>query len=127
MVNIVTENLTEAMNLSSLETSPDVNEFELAGLTLAPSIVVKAPRVAESPIHFECQVRDIIEINNQPGGGYVVTGTVVYLHVDDGVLLGTGKIDLTALKPIGRLARGAYVRMTDLFKLDRPQSQLKKK
>jgi flavin reductase (DIM6/NTAB) family NADH-FMN oxidoreductase RutF len=127
VINVVTEKLAEAMNISSMETLPDVNEFELAGLTPAASVVVKAPRVAESPIHLECRVRDIIEISTQPGGGYVVTGTVVHMHVDDKVLLGPDKIDIRALKPIGRLAGGDYVRMKDLFNMERPKSQIQKK
>jgi len=126
VVNIVTEALAEAMNRSSQETTSDVNEFELAGVTPGESTAVKAPRVAESPINFECKARDILEINDQPGGGYLVTGIIVHLHVDDGVLLGTDKIDLEALKPIGRLAGGGYVRMTDIFHMERPKSQIKK-
>jgi len=126
VVNMVTEELAEAMNRSSQETAADVNEFELAGVTSTKSIAVRAPRVAESPIHFECKVRDILEINDQPGGGYLVTGIIVHLHVDDRVMLGTDKIDLAALKPIGRLAGGAYARMSDIFHMERPKSQIKK-
>jgi len=126
VVNMVTEELAEAMNRSSQETAADVNEFELAGVTSTESIAVRAPRVAESPIHFECKVRDILEINDQPGGGYLVTGIIVHLHVDDRVMLGTDKIDLAALKPIGRLAGGAYARMSDIFHMERPKSQIKK-
>jgi flavin reductase (DIM6/NTAB) family NADH-FMN oxidoreductase RutF len=127
VVNFVTEELAEAMNISSQETFPSVDEFKLAGLTPAPSVAVKAPRVAESPIHFECKLTQVVEIGNQAGGGSVVIGEVVHLHFDDGVLLGEDKIDLAAFRPIGRLAGGAYVRMTDIFKLERPKSQLPKK
>jgi len=126
VVNIVTEALAEAMNRSSQETTSDVNEFELAGVTPGESTAVKAPRVAESPINFECKARDILEINDQPGGGYLVTGIIVHLHVDDDVLLGTDKINLEALKPIGRLAGGGYVRITDIFHMERPKSQINK-
>jgi flavin reductase (DIM6/NTAB) family NADH-FMN oxidoreductase RutF len=80
--------------------------------------------VAESPIHFECRVRQIVEISDQPGGGSLVIGTVVHLHVDERVLTGGDKIDLTALKPIGRLAGGLYTRVTDLFELERPKSMI---
>jgi flavin reductase (DIM6/NTAB) family NADH-FMN oxidoreductase RutF len=125
VVNLVTEELAEAMNRSSQETAAEVNEFELAGVTPKESTAVRAPRVAESPINFECKVRDIIEINDQPGGGYLVTGIVIHMHIDEGVMLGTDKIDLEALKPIGRLAGGWYVRMTDLFHMERPKSQIK--
>jgi flavin reductase (DIM6/NTAB) family NADH-FMN oxidoreductase RutF len=124
VVNIVTEDLAEAMNLSSVEALPGMNEFEFAGLTAAPSVMVKPPRVAESPIHFECRVKQIVEISDQPGGGSLVIGTVIHFHVDERVLVGGDKINLSALKPIGRLAGGAYVRVTDLFELERPKSQI---
>jgi flavin reductase (DIM6/NTAB) family NADH-FMN oxidoreductase RutF len=122
VVNIVTEELLGAMNLSSIEASPEFNEFDYAGLTLAPSIMVRPPRVAESPIHFECKVKQIIDINDQPGGGSIVIGNIVHIHADDGVMLGGDKINLTALKPIGRLAGSAYVRVTDVVERERPKN-----
>jgi flavin reductase (DIM6/NTAB) family NADH-FMN oxidoreductase RutF len=121
VVNIVTEELLQAMNASSIEAPSDFNEFEFAGLTLAPSVIVKPPRVAESPIHFECRVREIIEIGNEPGGGSIVIGAIVHIHADDGVMLGGDKINLTALKPIGRLMGSGYCRVTDLIEMERPK------
>jgi len=127
VVNIVTEELASAMVASSVEIASDVNEFELTGLATTPSVMVKAPRVAESPIHFECKVSQIIEVGNQRWGGSVVLGEIVHLHVDERVLIGEDKIDLAALRPIGRLAGSAYVRMTDLFEMERPKSQIQAK
>lgn len=122
VVNIVTEDLAQAMNLTSVEAPPAVNEFTVGRLTAAPSAVIRPPRVAESPIHFECRVRQVVDIGDEPGGGSLVIGTVVHIHVDERVLMGGDKIDLTALKPIGRLAGGGYVRVTDIFELERPKS-----
>ena len=124
VVNIVTEELVQAMNLSSVEALPELDEFEFAGVTATPSTAVRPPRVAESPIHFECRVRQIVEISDQPGGGSLVIGTVVHIHVDERVLIGADKIDLKALQPIGRLAGGGYVRVTDIFEIERPKSQI---
>jgi flavin reductase (DIM6/NTAB) family NADH-FMN oxidoreductase RutF len=124
VVNIVTERLLPAMNASSVEALPGFNEFEFAGLTPAASTVVRPPRVAESPIHFECKVREIIDINDAPGGGSIVIGTIVHIHVEDGVLLGEDKINLSALQPVGRLAGGAYSRVTDIIELERPKHKL---
>ncbi len=124
VVNIVTEELVAAMNQTSVEAPSALNEFEFAGLTAAPSVSVKPPRVAESPIHFECKVHQIVDISDQPGGGSLVIGTVVHIHVDERVLVGGDKINLTALRPIGRLAGGGYVRVTDVFELERPKSQI---
>jgi len=127
VVNIVTEELASAMVATSVEIAPEVNEFELTGLETAPSIVVRPPRVAESPIHFECKLTQVVEIGNNPGGGSVVIGEIVHLHVDERVLFGGDKIDLAALKPIGRLAGSAYARVTDLFEMERPKSQIRPK
>ena len=124
VVNIVTEATAEAMNLTATVLPPDVDEFEFSGLTTAPSQVVKPPRVAESPIHYECEVTQIISVSDQPGGGSVVIGRVVHLHVDDSVLIGTDKINLEALKPIGRLAGTSYNRVTDIFDMTRKPSQI---
>jgi len=126
VVNIFGEELFSEMIATSVEIAPDVNEFELAGLESAPSAVVKPPRVARSPIHFECKLTQIVEIGNNPGGGSVVIREIVHLHVDERVLFGGDKIDLAALRPVGRLAGSAYVRMTDLFEMERPKSQISK-
>lgn len=125
VVNIVSEELVEAMNLSSVEAPPEVNEFEFARVTAEPSITVRPPRVRESRVHFECRVRQIVEISSEPGGGSLVIGEVLHIHVEDGVLMGGDKINLTALKPVGRLAGGGYVRVTDVFEMARPKTQIK--
>lgn len=124
VVNLATEPLAEAVNLSSTELPPDVNEFEFAGVTPLESRIVKTPRVAESPIHFECRVSQIVEIGTQPGSGSLVIGTIVYMHLDDRVLIGEDKINLAELKPIARLFGNAYCRVTDLFELERPTSRI---
>lgn len=127
VVNIVSEELASSMVATSVEIAADVNEFELTGLATSPSVAVRPPRVAESPIHFECKVSQIVEVGNQPGGGSVVLGEIVHLHVDERVLIGEDKINLAALKPIGRLAGSAYTRVTDLFEMVRPPSQIRPK
>ncbi len=126
VVNIVTEKLAEAMNVTSTEFPAQVDEFAAAQLTPAPAASVRPPRVAESPIHFECQLHQIVEIGSGPGSGSVVIGRVVHLHVDDALLLGGDKIDLRRLQPIGRLAGSGYCRVTDLFEMTRPASQIKR-
>lgn len=125
VVNIVSEDLADAMNLSSVEAPPDVNEFAFARVTEEPSVTVRPPRVKESRVHFECRVRQIVEIGSEPGGGCLVIGEVLHIHVDDTVLTGGDKIALATLKPIGRLAGGGYVRVTDVFELERPKPMIK--
>ena len=124
VVNIVTESLAEAMNITSTEFPPEVDEFQAAGLTPAASVAVMPPRVAESPIHFECRVQQIVELGLEPGGGALVLGRIVHLHIDPAVMTGDDKIDLEALRPIGRLSGASYCRVTDVFQMPRPKSQL---
>jgi len=127
VVNIVTEPLAEAMNLTATELPSDVDEFTLAGVTPMPSVVVKPPRVLESPIHYECRVTQIVDVSDEPGGGSVVIGRVVYMHISDDLLIGGDKIDIARLQPIGRLAGASYSRVTDIFDLARPASQIPSK
>ncbi|MBI2876540.1 MAG: flavin reductase family protein, partial [Candidatus Tectomicrobia bacterium] len=98
VVNIVSEPLAQAMNLSSTEFPPEVNEFEVAGLAVAPSIKVRPPRVAASLVQFECRLAQIIDLGSGPGSGSVVIGEVVYVHVRDEMLIGGDKIRLEALR-----------------------------
>jgi flavin reductase (DIM6/NTAB) family NADH-FMN oxidoreductase RutF len=124
VVNIVTEELAEAMNLTSTEFPPEVDEIRAAGLTPVPSLAVHPPRVGESPIQYECRVAKIVDIGDAPGGGSIVIGRVMHLHVSDAVLFGGDKINLALLKPVGRLAGSGYCRITDTFEMVRPPSQV---
>jgi flavin reductase (DIM6/NTAB) family NADH-FMN oxidoreductase RutF len=125
VVNIVTEPLAEAMNVTSTEFPPDVDEFEAAGVTPVASIRVRPPGVAESPVRFECRVHQIVDVGADPGGGSLILGRVVHLHVDPQVMLGEDKIDPARQRPIGRLAGSDYCRTTDVFQMVRPPSRLK--
>ena len=124
VVNIVTEELAKAMNQTSAELPPEVDEFAVAHLIAEPSVVVRPPRVAASPVHYECKVAQIVEIGDQPGAGSVVIGQVVHLHIDESVLIEGDKIDIEKLKPVGRLAGRAYTRVNDIFQMVRPPSQV---
>jgi flavin reductase (DIM6/NTAB) family NADH-FMN oxidoreductase RutF len=126
VVNIVNEQLADAMVRTSAELPEGVDEFEFAGLEKTPSIAVKPPRVAASPIHFECRLREIIEISDQPGGGSIVIGEVIHIHVNPDVLLGEDKINPGALKAIGRMGGPTYCYTGDLFDMQRPASQIKR-
>jgi len=126
VVNVVTDATAEAMNLTAQELPAEANEFEIAGLTPIPSILVKPPRVGESPIHFECKVHQIIEISDQPGGGNIVIGRIVQIHVQDDLLIGADKIDTEKLRPVGRLGGPNYCHVHDIFSMIRPPSQIKR-
>jgi len=126
VVNFVTKATADAMNITAQEVSPDVDEFERAKLTAAPSVVVKAPRVAESPIQFECKLQQIVPVHEHPDGAYIVIGTVVYMHVDDAVYdTEQGYIDFDAYDVVGRMAGNGYVHTRDRFELIRPPSEIR--
>jgi flavin reductase (DIM6/NTAB) family NADH-FMN oxidoreductase RutF len=120
VVNIVSEEIAQQMNMTSGDFAADVDEFEAAGLTPIPSDLVKPPRVAESHVHMECKLYLTLEISDLPGGGNLVIGEVVRLHVDD-AYVDSFKIDADKLRAIGRMGGNSYVRTTDRFDMIRPK------
>lgn len=115
-VNIVSEEVAEAMSITSGSFEAHHDEFKIAGLEAVAGTKVSAPLVAESPANLECVVSEILDIG---GRTRVVIGEVVVLHVREDVLDGT-RIDLDALRAVGRLAGNSYVRIVDRFELTRP-------
>jgi len=120
VVNIVSEEFAQKMNLTSGEYPPEVDEFEISGLTPIPSDLVKAPRVAESHIHMECKLYLVLEIGAEPGSGNLVLGEVLRFHVDS-ALFEDFRIDPDKLRPIGRMGGSMYTRTTDRFEMERPR------
>jgi len=127
VINFVTEPLAEQMNITATELPAHVNEFERAGLTPQASLLVRPPRVAESPIHYECKLREIVVISDEPGGGNLVIGTVVHMHYDELVWREGNHIDLVAYQAIGRLAGAGYCRVNDFFDMKRLPPEIGRK
>ena len=124
VVNVVDDEHAEAMNASSGEFPPEVDEFTVAGLAAAPGVRVAAPRVATAPISLECRVARIVQIGRGPHS--VVFGEIVYMHVREDLYdAATGRIDVGALRPVGRLAGHMYSRTHDLFEMKRPNPNYK--
>ncbi|MEM9953484.1 MAG: flavin reductase family protein [Chloroflexota bacterium] len=120
VVNFVNVATAEAMNITATELPADVDEFERAGLTPIASEIVSVPRVAESPIHFECKLHQIVDA----GDGRIVIGEVVYMHFDDDVYQEGNYINMETYQPIARLAGSNYARLGEIFSLQRPPSEL---
>lgn len=121
VINVVPYRLAEAMNLSSAELPSEESEFELTGLQVSESVVVKAPGVSLSPIRMECRLLQHLALDDGPGGANIVLGEIVHLHLDDNVLDSTGYADPLLLDLVGRLGGAAYCRTTEQFELPRPQ------
>jgi flavin reductase (DIM6/NTAB) family NADH-FMN oxidoreductase RutF len=119
VINVVTESIAEKMNLTSAQVPPDVDEFELSGLTPLPSELVKPPRVAESPVQMECRLRQVVKISEQFLGSTIVLGDVLRFHVRED-LVENFRIDADRLGAIGRMGGPTYVRTRDRFDLERP-------
>jgi flavin reductase (DIM6/NTAB) family NADH-FMN oxidoreductase RutF len=115
VVNVVTGDLVEAMNETAATLAPGESEFERAGVTAAEATAVDAPRVAEAHVSFECTLSESMEL----GGSTLLFGRVVHAHVDDDLLV-DGKLDVTKLDAVGRLAGGYYASTRDRYHLERP-------
>lgn len=122
--SLATYDLREKMNITAAVVPPEVNEFELAGLTPAPSRLVKPPRVAESPAALECRYWKTVELPGHEGKAKkhaVVFGLVVGIHIDDRVIK-DGRVDTGSLGLITRLGYHDYgvLRPEDVFTMGRP-------
>lgn len=118
-VNVVAENLAERMNATSASVGPEVDEFELAGVTPIMGDLVEAPMVAEAPASMECRATNFVAVGREPRGSVVVFGEVVRFHARPGLLDGT-RVDLDVLAPVGRLSGPGYTRTRDRFDMIRP-------
>jgi flavin reductase (DIM6/NTAB) family NADH-FMN oxidoreductase RutF len=119
VVNIVSEEFVERMNATAAQVGPEVDEFELSGLTPIASDLVKPARVGESHVHMECRLRQVVQVGDQPGGGSLVLGDVLRFHVREDHI-DNFRIDPDKLRAVGRMAGSTYVRTTDRFELERP-------
>jgi flavin reductase (DIM6/NTAB) family NADH-FMN oxidoreductase RutF len=120
VINIPTEAIADAMNAASGLYDYGVDEFEVTGLTPAPSVAIKPPRVLESPVNFECRLERMIEFGSDKGGCDAVFGRVVHLHINDD-LIDDFRIDIQKLKPVARLAGNSYSKIGEIFDIDRPK------
>lgn len=120
VVNLVTEDIVEAMNTTAQTVHADIDEFELAGLTPVPCVKVSPPRVKESPISFECELVHHYSLEGHKyGGATVVIGRVVMFHFDEKVLLDDHKINMETYKPVARLAGSNYSKLGEIFVIKR--------
>ncbi|SMG29865.1 NADH-FMN oxidoreductase RutF, flavin reductase (DIM6/NTAB) family [Marivirga sericea] len=125
VINIANYPMVEQMSLASTEYDKGVNEFVKAGFTQANSTKVKPPRVAESPVAFECKVKQVIETGEDGGAGNLVICEVIHIHIDEEILDENGKIDPLKLDPIGRLGGNWYSRSKNaLFEVEKPLQKL---
>ncbi len=119
VVNVVSEEIAQQMNACSPEFLPEVDEFEISGLTAVACDLVRPPRVRESKVSMECRLLQIVEVSAKPLGGSLVIGEVLRFHVAD-ELIEAFRIDSDGLRAIGRMAGPEYVKTTGRFSMIRP-------
>lgn len=123
VTNLVTWDLREPMNMSSINAPYGTDEFELAGLEKAPSVMVKPPRVAASPASMECRLLHILDIEpTGPGETFsrVVFGRIVGVHLDERFVGEDGRFNTVLAEPLTRLDGNRYATVGRLDELGRP-------
>lgn len=116
VINIVPHALAQRMAACAEPLPYGDSEFDLAHLTRAASVKVKPPRVAESPISFECRTLSVIRTNpGQPAGGNVVLAEVLYIHAAEELVNDRRHVDPSILDAIGRMGGGSYCTTRDRF------------
>ncbi|MBO7925493.1 flavin reductase family protein [Pseudoalteromonas sp. K222D] len=120
VVNIVSQELVEKMNQSCANYPSDISEFDAANIAQAPSLLVNAPSVAGSKVRFECKLREVISISNEPGGGKMMLLDVVGICINDSVM-SNGYIDPKLLNAVGKMGGDYFSTTKDKFVLKRPQ------
>lgn len=122
IVHIVSDALSEQMNLSCGDYGPDIDEFAESGLTAVPGNVVDVPRVAEALVAFECRLSHHIRLGEKPPHNHHILGEILYWHLDDRLFdeQARNPIRPEVLQAVGRMGGIEYARTTDRFEIVRP-------
>ena len=120
--NLATWDLREAMNATAAVLPAGADEMQAAGLTAAPSRLVRPPRVAESPVQLECKLWKVIDLpsRDREEPNCMVVGEVLGIHIAD-ELIRNGRVDIVAARPIARLGYSEYAVVDGKFSMRRPR------
>lgn len=121
-INVVNYDMVWQMSLASTEYDKGVNEFKKAGFTELPSDIIRAPRVKESPVQFECKVREIIETGSEGGAGNLIVCEILKMHINEAVLDDEERIDQNKIQLVSRLGGNWYGKAFGdaLFEIEKP-------
>jgi flavin reductase (DIM6/NTAB) family NADH-FMN oxidoreductase RutF len=122
VINIVNYELVHQMSLASSPYAPGTNEFIKSGLEQIPSTKVQPPRVAESPVQFECKVNQVIELGNEGGAGNLIICEVVQFHINENILDQNLMIDQKKIDLVARMGGNWYCRADEksMFEIEKP-------
>jgi flavin reductase (DIM6/NTAB) family NADH-FMN oxidoreductase RutF len=127
VINIVTYEMVQQTSLASVAYPRGVNEFIKAGFTMLPSENIVPPRVAESPVQFECKVNQVIELGQEGGAGNLFICEILKMHINQNVLNDAGtKIDPLKMNQVGRCGDDYYIKLdkVSLFEVPKPVSTI---
>ncbi len=126
VINVVNHAIVQQCSLASTDYPAGTSEFEKTGLTPIASDLIRPARVKESPVQFECRVKEVIELGNEGGAGNLVVCEVVKIHIDESILDDNGKIDTKKIDLVGRCGGNWYVRANGeaLFEVEKPVKRL---
>ncbi len=122
VINVVNFDLVHQMSLASSPYSSGINEFTKSGLHELESLKVRPPRVAESPVQFECKVNQVIELGKEGGAGNLIICEVVQFHIDERILDEKGLIDQQKIDLVARMGGNWYCRANEnsMFEIEKP-------
>ena len=125
VINIVSHEIVRQMALCSVDYDSSISEFSKAGLTPIDSDLVAPKRVAESPVQFECKVKQILPLGSEGGAGNLIICEVVLIHLNEKIFDENGAIDPGLIDQVGRMGRAFYSRPSkSFFKLFQPVSEI---
>ena len=119
VVNVAVEAYARQMAATAEELPPDESELELAGFTAVACRKIAAPRIAESPVSFECETTHVVRLGEGPSSGTLVVGRCVHVWIREDLLDERGRVDPARLATIGRMRGNLYCRTRELFRLPR--------
>ena len=126
VINIVNYSMVQQTSLASTDYAKGINEFDKAGFTMLPSLLVQPPRVAEAPVQMECIVTEVIHLGERPGAGNLILAEIKLIHIKEEILDAEGRIDQEKIDLVARLGGDWYCRVTpeSLFKVEKPLTTL---
>lgn len=126
VINIVSYDMIQQVSLSSCEYPKETDEFVKSGFTKEKSILIKPPRVKESPIQMECKVLEVKPIGTEGGAGNLIICEILLMHINENILGDSGKIDQRKLDLVARLGNNWYARINadNLFEVEKPHTKL---
>lgn len=126
VINIVNYNMVQQTSLASCDFPKGVNEFTKSGLTSLVSQLVKPPRVAESPVSFECKVKHVISLGDEGGAGNLILCEVLLMHIKEEIVDQNGIIDPQKIDAVARMGQNYYCRAQgeNIFIVPKPNEKI---